>query len=138
MKTCRHCQTTNAPANKFCQQCGRPLDPPTGPAADATVRWTGREGPVKKPLEQAVSVAALFGTKDRIVIGRAPDCDVCLPHPMVSRYHALVERRPEGLLLRERFIATFCKAFHAPPAAIHRSTVFSRRSRNARSPSSIA
>jgi hypothetical protein len=35
------------------------------------------------------------------VIGRAADCDVTLPHAMVSRYHALLERLPEGLRLRD-------------------------------------
>jgi ABC-type multidrug transport system ATPase subunit len=48
-----------------------------------------------------VPVPALFGTRDRLVIGRAPDCDVCLPHPTVSRYHALLERRRSGLRLRD-------------------------------------
>jgi ABC-type multidrug transport system ATPase subunit len=101
MRTCARCQTANALTNRFCQQCGRPLDvptPPTGP--DATVRWGGQQMPVRLP-QTAASVATLFGAKDRVVIGRAPDCDVCLPHPMVSRYHALLERRPDGLRLRD-------------------------------------
>ena len=46
-------------------------------------------------------VEKLFAAKVRIVIGRAPDCDVVLPHPLVSRYHALLERRPEGLRLAD-------------------------------------
>ena len=46
-------------------------------------------------------VAELFAAKGRLVVGRAPDCDICLPHPMVSRYHALLERLPEGLRLRD-------------------------------------
>ena len=46
-------------------------------------------------------IDALFASKARVVIGRAADCDVCLPHPTVSRYHALLERRPEGLGLRD-------------------------------------
>ncbi len=101
MKTCARCRTANAETNRFCQQCGRPLDVPTPPeGTDATVRWSGRELPARLP-QQTVAVAVLFGAKDRLVIGRAPDCDVCLPHPMVSRYHALLERRPEGLRLRD-------------------------------------
>jgi ABC-type multidrug transport system ATPase subunit len=51
------------------------------------------------PLQQSYTVEALFGGKDRVVIGRAPDCDVRLAHPSVSRYHALLERSPGGLLL---------------------------------------
>jgi ABC-type multidrug transport system ATPase subunit len=102
MKTCAHCRTANAEINRFCQQCGRPLDVPTPPpgAADATVRWAGQQLPFRLP-QNAVAVADLFGAKDRLVIGRAADCDVCLPHAMVSRYHALLERRPEGLRLRD-------------------------------------
>ena len=50
---------------------------------------------------RAAAIDTLFAAKNRLVIGRAPDCDVCLPHPMVSRYHALLERQPEGLRLRD-------------------------------------
>jgi ABC-type multidrug transport system ATPase subunit len=49
----------------------------------------------------AVSVDTLFGTKSRLTIGRAPDCDVCLPHPTVSRRHALLERLPQGIRLSD-------------------------------------
>ncbi len=101
MKTCARCQTANAETNRFCQHCGRPLDVPAPPeGSDATVRWSGGQLPARLP-QQIVPVGALFGAKDRLVIGRASDCDVCLPHPMVSRYHALLERRPEGLRLRD-------------------------------------
>jgi pSer/pThr/pTyr-binding forkhead associated (FHA) protein len=55
----------------------------------------------ERPFRGAVAVADLFAGKDRLVIGRAPDCDVCLPYPMVSRYHALLERLPHGLRLRD-------------------------------------
>jgi ABC-type multidrug transport system ATPase subunit len=40
----------------------------------------------------------LFAGKNRLRIGRAADCDVCLSHPMVSRHHALLERMPDGRL----------------------------------------
>jgi ABC-type multidrug transport system ATPase subunit len=102
MKTCTACQSTNAEENRFCQQCGTPFADALAAAAgeNATIQWTGQPmGP--PPLRRQSSVATLFGDKDRLVIGRAPDCDICLPHPMVSRYHALVERLPEGLRLRD-------------------------------------
>ncbi len=101
MKTCSTCRIENADANKFCQQCGRPLDAEPDSPADATVRWTG--GPLSARLGPvpAVPVEKLFAAKARIVIGRGGDCDVVLPHPLVSRYHALVERRPEGLRLSD-------------------------------------
>jgi ABC-type multidrug transport system ATPase subunit len=98
MKTCSACQTANDDGNRFCQQCGRPLD--AGPPHEATVRWSGQPMQIRLP-HHAAAVGALFGDKDRLVIGRAPDCDVCLPHPMVSRYHALLEKLSEGLRLRD-------------------------------------
>jgi ABC-type multidrug transport system ATPase subunit len=70
-----------------------------GASSDVTVRWRGQQP--GRAWQQAVPVATLFGAKERLVIGRAPDCDVCLPHAMVSRYHALLERLPEGLRLRD-------------------------------------
>ncbi len=48
MKTCPFCQKANVREHKFCEKCGKPLDPtPASPAPDAagaesTVRWTGQ------------------------------------------------------------------------------------------------
>jgi ABC-type multidrug transport system ATPase subunit len=100
MKTCVRCQTANDEANRFCQECGRPFDAPSTEQPGATVQWSGGALPVRAP-RLFVSVSALFGQRDRLVIGRAPDCDVCLPHPSVSRYHAILEQRPAGLRLRD-------------------------------------
>ena len=103
MKTCSTCQTSNDDANKFCQHCGRPMDAdPNAPPVDATVRWSGAPLlPAKVGPVPAVRVEALFAAKTRLVVGRAPDCDVVLPHPLVSRYHALLERLPDGLQLSD-------------------------------------
>ncbi len=38
----------------------------------------------------------LFGARERITIGRAPDNDVVLDSPVVSRHHAVVRREAEG------------------------------------------
>ncbi|HZY87725.1 MAG TPA: FHA domain-containing protein, partial [Gemmataceae bacterium] len=106
MKPCSHCLATNADGDRFCKQCGRPLEAAAG-ASDKTVRWTGQPVPpvtsaaAPPAFRGAVPVAELFAGKERLVIGRAPDCDICLPHPMVSRYHALLERLPHGLRLRD-------------------------------------
>jgi ABC-type multidrug transport system ATPase subunit len=101
MKTCPTCQTANAPEHKFCRQCGRLLDAGgRQPPPDATVRMTGTLL-ARGPLLQTYAVNNLFAAKTRVVIGRAPDCDICLAHPTVSRYHVLLERRPEGLWLRD-------------------------------------
>jgi ABC-type multidrug transport system ATPase subunit len=117
MKTCSGCQTLNAATNKFCQQCGLRLDlaepalvqtpereeastvQPAADAAEGTRLWKpGQEAVEAAPLNAPVALTDIFGTKDRLVIGRAPDCDVQLPHPLVSRYHALLERLPDGEL----------------------------------------
>jgi ABC-type multidrug transport system ATPase subunit len=98
MKTCPHCRTFNAAGDKFCRQCGRPLE---AAPVDATVHWTGQTLSGRTAVRQNIPVASLFVDKQRLVIGRAPDCDVCLAHPSVSRYHALLERLPEGLHLRD-------------------------------------
>lgn len=96
MKTCDKCQTENPADAKFCRQCGRAFPPP-----DATVRWSGESVPAVRLAQGDVPVATLFGPKDRLVVGRAEDCDVCLPHPLVSRYHALAERKIDGVYLRD-------------------------------------
>ena len=100
MKSCSSCRTENADANKFCQQCGRPLDADVAGRRhrplDRRPARAARLGPVP-----AVPVEKLFAAKARIVIGRGADCDVVLPHPLVSRYHALLERRPDGLRLSD-------------------------------------
>src|SRR5581483_9176133 len=99
MKTCAHCQTANTDKNAFCQQCGRPFVAPTD--GDKTVAWHGQRVAAQFTPYRHIAVAKLFQHKDRLVVGRAPDCDVCLPPPMVSRYHALLEKLPDGLRLRD-------------------------------------
>ncbi len=100
MKNCPACQTVNADTDNACKQCGLPLVQPGGSdTAGSTVRWTA---PLQVPLQQGagalISLNTLFAAKQRLIVGRAVDCDVCLPHPLVSRYHALLEQNPEGAL----------------------------------------
>src|SRR5512138_1206510 len=42
------------------------------------------------------------GLDDATRIGRAPDCEVSLPDPTLSRVQAVVERRGDGWVLRDR------------------------------------
>jgi ABC-type multidrug transport system ATPase subunit len=70
-------------------------------ATQAMLKWTGKALVSKDGISKAVLVETLFGARDRLLIGRAPDCEVCLQHPTISRHHALLERRPEGLQLRD-------------------------------------
>src|ERR1700675_2803873 len=97
---CPHCQAPLPGDSKFCQQCGRPLDSARSPA-DATVMLSATQLRSSAPSQQTFDVPALLGSKTRLVVGRAPDCDIYLHHPSVSRYHALIERRDDGLYIRD-------------------------------------
>src|SRR5262249_33027005 len=108
MKTCPSCGTANDDRT-LCKQCGQPLDAPEsvlplGSNADrglSTARWAGAVSGARGAPRGVVSLEALFAANSRVVIGRAPDCDVCLVHPSVSRYHALLERLPDGVRLSD-------------------------------------
>jgi ABC-type multidrug transport system ATPase subunit len=96
MKTCIACQTINADTNSLCKQCGLPLF--KGDSSGPTLRYTGPlPSSAPKGPGALITLSSLFAGKQRLVIGRASDCDICLPHPMVSRYHALLEQ-PDGQL----------------------------------------
>src|SRR5262245_28089484 len=97
MMICPHCTTHNPPGSNFCQQCGRPIGTPP----DATVALANLRQTILGPREQNLELAKLFASRTRLVVGRAPDCDVRLPHPSVSRYHARLERREGGLSLTD-------------------------------------
>ena len=109
-RICSHCQSGNPPDAPCCQSCGQPL--PEVPAsseddADATVHWSGTLPlPPKIAQSQAagveqrrtISVKLLFALKNKILIGRAAECDIKLEHPLVSRHHAALERTADGQL----------------------------------------
>ncbi len=95
-----------------------------GPAAEADAGETfvgelptddvGSESPVEKteilavPSENDTKVPVLTIEtpdgqisdvdimKDKFVLGRAPDCDAVIPDSLVSRHHAIVEKREDG------------------------------------------
>jgi ABC-type multidrug transport system ATPase subunit len=100
MKVCPHCQSKSPSDSKFCQQCGRALEAST-PHSDATVLMSATQLAARGPVQQTFDVPALLGSKSRLVIGRAPDCDIFLAHPSVSRYHALLERRDDALYVSD-------------------------------------
>jgi ABC-type multidrug transport system ATPase subunit len=95
MISCPHCRTANRDGSRFCQQCGKPLAAP-----ESTVRWNGvaiRGDAVRR----VVPLALLFANRDALVLGRSDDCDVRLEHPSVSRRHATLEQRTDGLWLTD-------------------------------------
>jgi ABC-type multidrug transport system ATPase subunit len=70
-------------------------------STNATVRWTGEAVASRGGLRHTLPLDVLFASKAQLVIGRSRDCDITLPHPMISRQHALLERTPEGIRLRD-------------------------------------
>ena len=121
MKSCRHCGSDIGDEHRFCPSCGQPVgeaisDTPSAPAsavaADVTTAMpqpgtAGRQLPVDVfsfrggVLRRSVAVADLFASKNQLVFGRDPTCDICLPHPSVSRIHAVLERLAVGIRLRD-------------------------------------
>jgi ABC-type multidrug transport system ATPase subunit len=95
MNPCPHCGSGNADGHKFCRQCGKALAPPT---ADSTVRWASPV-PHGSGLARTVPIERLFAAKKAVLLGRAPECEVYLPHPSVSRRHALLEWQAPTLRL---------------------------------------
>jgi ABC-type multidrug transport system ATPase subunit len=111
-----------AAEHQFCTWCGRPGAGVSAPAAqpgapgasgeDATrlLRGGGAAGqPIPVDVftskggapHRSLTVEELFAFKSSLIIGRAPGCDVCLPHPSVSRAHAALDRVPDGVLVRD-------------------------------------
>ena len=74
-----------APANATIRISGSPS---AAVAAEIAELFGSRGG---KP-RRTVPIAELFGLRRQLVVGRDPSCDVVLPHPSVSRRHALLER----------------------------------------------
>ncbi|MBI1831847.1 MAG: ATP-binding cassette domain-containing protein, partial [Planctomycetes bacterium] len=101
-KPCPQCQFANADDARLCQGCGQPLEDsapaPTGSDALATVRWSGVPLRDKTTTHRTIRLDALFARKNKILIGRTPECDLVLAHPMVSRQHAELERLGDGRL----------------------------------------
>src|SRR4051794_1924148 len=114
MKACRHCGSDLAGEHQFCPQCGQPWDEApaaekSGIGSDRTTKLSQAGLLLRRPAPvdvfasragtpyRSLAVDDLFAARDRLVIGRAESCDLCLPHSSVSRVHALLERRPEGI-----------------------------------------
>jgi ABC-type multidrug transport system ATPase subunit len=96
---CPHCQASIPDESNFCQLCGKRLR--AAPPGDATLQLSLTQVRAPAARQRSFDVPALLGDRPRLVVGRAADCDVSLRHPCVSRYHALVEQRPDGLYVRD-------------------------------------
>jgi hypothetical protein len=109
---CPECGFVNAEGANYCQKCGAFLG--TGEGQDTTVAYTLDEGTGElKPvdLERVTAEGATLVIRsgggrsgetfsvsgERMRIGRSPDAEVFLDDVTVSRNHALLVRRRDGL-----------------------------------------
>jgi pSer/pThr/pTyr-binding forkhead associated (FHA) protein len=113
---CPECGFINSPGANFCQKCGAHLDADDQQGGDQTtitykVGETGELQPVDVE-EVAAEGGALvirsgggragesFGIEgERMTIGRSPDAGVFLDDVTVSRNHALLVQRRDGLYI---------------------------------------
>jgi hypothetical protein len=78
----------------------RPLAPP-----DSGGRRPTPDSEYPRPLTEAIRLTTPTGdytlTSERVVVGRAPTCDVIIPDPLVSREHAILRIGPNEVLLED-------------------------------------
>lgn len=112
---CPECGFVNAEGANYCQKCGAFLGEATGDGGDTTEAYQVDEAGELHPveLEQVVEEGATLVIRagggragevfplagDRMTIGRSPDAEVFLDDVTVSRNHALLVRRRDGLYI---------------------------------------
>jgi hypothetical protein len=114
---CPECGFVNPEGANYCQKCGAFLGRPEGEEDSSTVTYrvneeTGEYQPVDIDEEVGKAGAALVirsgggragesftVDQDRMSIGRTPDAAVFLDDVTVSRNHALLVRRSDGLYI---------------------------------------
>jgi pSer/pThr/pTyr-binding forkhead associated (FHA) protein len=112
---CPECGFINSQGANFCQKCGAHLPADETGGDQTTITYKVDEtGELKAvDLEQVVAEGAAlvirsgggrggesFGIEgERVTIGRSPDADVFLDDVTVSRNHALVVKRRDGLYI---------------------------------------
>jgi hypothetical protein len=113
---CPECGFVNAEGANYCQKCGAFLADPSGAAGGETteayqIDETGELKPVD--LERVTGEGATLVIRsgggragevfnvggERMTIGRSPDAEVFLDDVTVSRNHALLVRRGDGLYI---------------------------------------
>ena len=112
---CSECGFVNPEGANYCQKCGAYLGRPEGEDASTMAYKVGEKGeyePVDVTDEVDRAGAALVVRsgggragesfvvdRDRMSIGRTPDAAVFLDDVTVSRNHALIVRRDDGLYI---------------------------------------
>jgi hypothetical protein len=111
---CPECGHHNREAARFCGRCGASLlEPDAGEATQAFAAYVEDESAAEaaeEAAEGAMLVIRIGGGRageqfpigsDRMAIGRAPNADVFLDDITVSREHAVLDRRDDGLHLSD-------------------------------------
>jgi hypothetical protein len=114
---CPECGFQNSEAANYCAKCGA-LVIPEQPGAQTTMSFAPADAdtdPGAAPLEVAAEVPALVIragggragehftlVKDTTSIGRSPSADIMLDDVTVSREHARVLRKEDGLYIEDR------------------------------------
>jgi pSer/pThr/pTyr-binding forkhead associated (FHA) protein len=111
---CPECGHHNRDQARFCGRCGAALIEPT--EAETTMSFTppadaGPDTGVMDAVAEGPTLVIRLGAGrtgdyysvagDRTTIGRAPECDVFLDDVTVSREHAVLERQPDGIHVRD-------------------------------------
>jgi pSer/pThr/pTyr-binding forkhead associated (FHA) protein len=111
---CPECGHHNRDQARFCGRCGAALIEPT--EAETTMSFTppadaGPDTGVMDAVAEGPTLVIRLGAGrtgdyysvagDRTTIGRAPECDVFLDDVTVSREHAVLERHPDGIHVRD-------------------------------------
>jgi pSer/pThr/pTyr-binding forkhead associated (FHA) protein len=113
---CPECGFVNPEGANYCQKCGAFLaDPESGRAGDTTEAYQVDEAGELRPvdLEQVTGEGATLAIRsgggragevfnvsgERMTIGRSPDAQIFLDDVTVSRNHALLVRRRDGLYI---------------------------------------
>ena len=111
--TCPECGAPNEDGANYCSRCGSHLAAPEAPKDTVTATYrvgeTGELIPVELDAVVAQGAALVIRsggnrvgesfpiTSDRMTVGRRPDCDIFLDDVTVSRDHALIVRRGDGI-----------------------------------------
>jgi pSer/pThr/pTyr-binding forkhead associated (FHA) protein len=112
---CPECGFVNADGANYCQKCGAFLGATPAGSSDTTVAYqvdeTGELRPVdvESVVAEGASLVIRSGggragetfkvAGERMTVGRSPDAEVFLDDVTVSRNHALLVRRRDGLYI---------------------------------------
>ena len=112
---CPECGFVNAEGANYCQKCGAFLADVSGDPQDTTISYqVGETGEIRPAdpepaaVERAMLVIRSGGGRagegfpvrgERMTIGRSPEAEIFLDDVTVSRNHALLVRRRDGLYI---------------------------------------